>query len=68
MQAYKIMARNTRTGVRIQRQDLSGYVVTRLQEANEQAQALAESQTARSREPWVAEVTLYTVGAHSTNQ
>ncbi len=68
MQAYKIMARNSRTGLRVQRQDLSGYLITRLEEANEQAQALALAQTARSRDSWYAEVSLYTVGAHSPRQ
>jgi hypothetical protein len=68
MQAYKIMARNSRTGVRIQRQDLTGYLITRLEEANLQAQAFAQKQTARSRELWSAEVSLYTVGSYAGNQ
>jgi hypothetical protein len=68
MQAYKIMARNTRTGFRIQRQDLSGYLITRLAEANEQAELLARAQTARTREPWTAEVSVFTVGVNRPAQ
>lgn len=65
MQAYKIMARDTRTGVRIQQQALSGQVFTDLAVANLLAQELAQKQSARSRSSWVAEVSEYTVGANS---
>jgi hypothetical protein len=68
MQAYKIMARDTRTGVRIQQQDLTGRAVTDLEVANRQAQELAQKQSARSRSSWVAEVSEYTVGANSKGQ
>jgi hypothetical protein len=62
------MARNTRTGVRIQQQDLTGRVVTDLDVANQRAQELAQKQSARSRSSWVAEVSEYTVGANSSGQ
>jgi hypothetical protein len=65
MQAYKIMARNSRTGVRIQRQDLTGRIITDLELANRAAQELAQSQSRRTRESWLAEVSQYTVGANS---
>ena len=64
MQAYKIMARNSRTGVRIQRQDLTGRIITDLELANRAAQELAQSQSRRTRESWLAEVSQYTVGAN----
>ena len=68
MQAYKIMAQNSRTGVRIQRQFLTGETITDLSQANLVAQQFAESQTARDRENWYAVVSEYTVGANSRNQ
>jgi hypothetical protein len=68
MQAYKIMARNTRTGVRVQQQDLTGRGYTDLVMANLLAQELAQKQSARTRESWVAEVSEYTVGANSRGQ
>ena len=68
MQAYKIMAQNSRTGVRLQRQFLSGETITDLSEANLVAQQFAESQSAKDRENWEAVVAVYTVGANSRNQ
>jgi len=57
------MARKMGTGTRIQQQDLSGRVFTDYSQAMAAAQALAESQSQRSRETWNPEVELYTVGA-----
>jgi hypothetical protein len=68
MQAYKIMARNSRTGVRIQKQDLTGRVITDLDLANRAAQELAQSQSRRTRDSWLAEVSLYTVSSYIHNQ
>jgi hypothetical protein len=62
MQAYKIMAKNTRTGLRVQQQYLTGYLVTDLETANLQAQDFAQQQTARSGDSWQAVVETYTVG------
>ena len=62
MQAYKIMAKNTRTGVRIQQQFLTGEVITDQESAWRSAQQLAETQSAKDRETWVADISLYTVG------
>jgi len=56
------MARNTRTGVRIQKQFLDGATVTNYDMALEHAQDLAQRQSSRSRETWVGEVEIYTVG------
>ena len=63
MQAWKIMARNTRTNIRIQKQFLDGYVITNESTANAEAQRFAQAQSDRTRDPWVAEIKLYTVGA-----
>lgn len=62
MQAYKIMARCQRTGVRLQQQDLTGHVITDLAEAQIVAQTFAHVQSQRLNETWTAEVSLYTVG------
>ncbi len=62
MQAYKIMARNVDTSQRIQKQFLDGTVITDREEAMMTAQSLAEQISARRRETWVAEVSLYTAG------
>jgi hypothetical protein len=61
MQAYKIMARNTRTKIRVQTQFLNGYVVTDYEEACRLSVNLAEKQQRRSRDPWIPEVETYTV-------
>lgn len=68
MQAYKIMARNSRTGVRIQKQDLTGRVITDLDLANRAAQELAQSQSLRTRDSWLAEISQYTVSSYRHNQ
>jgi hypothetical protein len=68
MQAYKIMARNSRSGLRIQQQDLTGETVTDLDLANRLAEELAKKQSARTRESWVADVCLYTVGVNFSSQ
>lgn len=62
MQAYKIMARNTRTKQRIQEQDLSGVVIRDHERAVIQAQLLAQRMSARSQDLWEGEVEVYTVG------
>ena len=56
------MAKNTRTGVRIQQQFLTGEVITDQESAWRSAQQLAETQSAKDRETWVADISLYTVG------
>lgn len=63
MKAWKIMARNTRTHMRIQKQFLDGYVITDHTVANAEAQRFAQAQADRTREPWVAEVSQYEVGS-----
>lgn len=63
MQAWKIMARNSRTNIRIQKQFLDGSVITDESAANAEAQRFAQAQSDRSREPWVAEISRYTVGS-----
>jgi hypothetical protein len=63
MKAWKIMARNTRTHIRIQKQFLDGYVITDQAVANQEAQRFAQAQADRTREPWIAEITQYEVGS-----
>lgn len=62
MQAWKIMARNTRTNIRIQKQFLDGYVITNQETANAEAQRFAQAQSDRTKESWVGEISRYQVG------
>lgn len=62
MQAYKIMARNSRTGIRVQQQYLTGYLITDLETANRAAQDFAQQQTTKTGDSWLAAVEIYTVG------
>ena len=68
MQAYKIMARNARTGIRLQRQSLAGETITDLARANLVAQQFAESQSAKDRENWEPVISIYTVGSKPGSQ
>ena len=68
MQAYKIMARNARTGIRLQRQSLAGETITDLARANLVAQQFAENQTAKDRENWEPVISIYTVGSKPGSQ
>ena len=68
MQAYKIMARNSRTGIRLQRQSLAGETITDLSRANLVAQQFAENQTAKDRENWEPVISIYTVGSKPGSQ
>jgi len=60
MQAYKVMARNLTTHVRVQRQDLSRHI-TDQSEAWRLAQAFAAQMQQRGTDQWSAEVSTYTV-------
>ena len=68
MQAYKIMARNSRTGIRLQRQSLAGETITDLARANLVAQQFAENQTTKDRENWEPVISIYTVGSKPGSQ
>lgn len=59
MQAYKIMARNSRTKERIVQQFLDGSEVTDLARAEIQAREFAERMGQRGRDQWIGEVELY---------
>lgn len=59
MQAYKILARNSRTKERIIQQNLDGTEVTDLNRAEIQAREFAERMSLRSRDQWIGEVELY---------
>lgn len=60
MKAYKIMARSGTT--RVQRQDLTGGLVTNLELAWRLAEQLAHKQAGITNRAWTAEVTEYVVG------
>jgi len=62
MKAYKIIARNQRTNMRIIQQQLDGREIQSLTEANMMAASLALQQSQRSGEQWVAVVEEYTTG------
>jgi hypothetical protein len=59
MQAYKIMARNSRTKQRIVQQFLDGTEVRELALAEQQAREFADRMGQRGRDQWVGEVELY---------
>lgn len=61
MQAYRILARNTKTKQRLEQQFLNGYKVTNELEALRLAQDFAEKQSRRSRDTWEAQIESYTV-------
>lgn len=61
-QAYKIIARNSVTGQRVQHQLLDGNLLTNESDAQEFANQLAAKMTARTRESWLGEIELFTVG------
>lgn len=60
MTAYKVMARNLKTRMRVQRQDLRRHITVE-SEAWRLAQEFAQQMQLRGTEQWVAEVTVYTV-------
>ena len=60
MKAYKVMAKNLKTHVRLQRQDLRRHV-TNEQEAWQLAREFAAQQQQRGEDQWVAEVSTYQV-------
>ena len=59
--AYKIMAKNTKTGIRVQNQFLDGTIITDYEHACRLSKLLAEKQQSRSKDPWVGEIEEYTV-------
>jgi hypothetical protein len=59
MQAYKILAKNSRTKERVIQQFLDGTEITDLTRAEEQSRVFAERQMQRSRDQWIGEVEVY---------
>jgi len=59
MKAYRVLARNLKTGQRIERNPLGGEPITEEAEAWRLAVAMAEQQQKISGEQWTAEVDLY---------
>jgi len=60
MTAYKVMARNVKTNMRVQRQDLRQHITAEA-EAWRLAQNFAAQMQQRGQDQWVAEVSTYSV-------
>jgi hypothetical protein len=60
VQAYRVIAKNLRTGIRVERQDLRGEHLLDESEAWRLAVSFAEQQQSRSRDQWSAIVEAYT--------
>jgi len=60
MQYWSIQATNSKTHQTLQRQDLTGYKITNREEALSVAESFAQQLSRRSRDSWVAKVTLVT--------
>jgi hypothetical protein len=59
MQAYRILAKNTKTKQRLEQQFLDGYRVTNETEALRLAQDFAVKQSRRSRDTWEGVIEVY---------
>lgn len=60
MKAYRIIAKNIKTGVRVERQQIDGHLITDLDQAWQTATLFAESQESRLGDQWIAQVESYT--------
>jgi|LauGreDrversion4_2_1035121.scaffolds.fasta_scaffold757632_2 hypothetical protein len=60
MIAYRVLAQNLKTKIRVERQDLSGRLVVNEDEAWQLARDFASQQEQRSGEQWAARVDTYT--------
>ncbi len=59
MKAYRIIAKNLRTGIRVERQQIDGKLITDENEAWQTARAFAQSQLEKTGEQWSAHVESY---------
>jgi hypothetical protein len=59
MKAYRIIAKNLRTGIRVERQQIDGKLITNEDEAWMTARAFAQSQFEKTGEQWSAHVESY---------
>lgn len=59
MTAYRIIVKNLRTGIRVERQQIDGRLITNEDEAWRTARAFAESQLVTTGEQWSAHVESY---------
>lgn len=60
MIAYRVIAKNLKTGIRVERQQLDGNLITNEDEAWKTATWFAESQEQRLGDQWIAQVESYT--------
>lgn len=60
MKAYRIIAKNLRTGIRVERQQLDGRLLINEDQAWMTARAFAQSQLEKTGEQWSAHVEAYT--------
>jgi hypothetical protein len=60
MIAYRVLAQNLKTKIRVERQDLTGRLVVNEDEAWQLARDFASQQEQRSGEQWAARVDTYT--------
>lgn len=60
MKAYRIIAKNLKTGIRVERQQIDGNLITDLDQAWQTANLFAESQQSRLGDQWIAQVESYT--------
>lgn len=60
MIAYRVLAQNLKTKIRVERQDLTGRLVVNEDEAWQLARDFASQQQQRSGDQWAARVDAYT--------
>jgi hypothetical protein len=60
MIAYRIIAKNLKTGVRVERQQIDGHLITDENQAWLTANLFAEAQQNRLGDQWISQVESYT--------
>ena len=60
MKAYRVIAKNLKTGIRVERQQIDGRLITNEDQAWQLARQFAQSQEQRTLEQWAANVESYT--------
>jgi hypothetical protein len=59
MIAYRIIAKNLKTGIRVERQQIDGHLITDEDQAWTTANLFAEAQQNRLGDQWIAQVETY---------
>lgn len=60
MIAYRVIAKNLKTGIRVERQQIDGRLITNEELAWRTAQDFAQAQEQRLGDQWTAQVEAYT--------